>query len=161
MNVTGPSIAGVPLVLFLLDERRYAVDLERVERVLPRVAMAPFPKAPAIVSGVFDLQGELVPVVNVRRRFGLPARPPALSDRFLLVRTARRRLVLAVDSVEPVIEAPAAAMTDADTLVPGLEHVRGIVRLPALGIVFVQDLDRFLSLEEEARLDAALVEGAP
>lgn len=150
---------ATPLVVFALDGQRYGLDLECVERVLPRVAIAPFPKAPAIVSGVFDLQGRLVPVIDVRQRFRLPPRTPQLSDQFLVVHTARRRLALAVDAVEPVVNATAAEMTAPETVVPGLEYVRGIVRLPELGIVFVQDLERFLSLEEEAQLAASGVPG--
>jgi purine-binding chemotaxis protein CheW len=143
---------GAPLVVFRLEGQRYGLDLERVERVLPQVALAPFPKAPAIVSGVFDLHGRLVPVVNVRRRFRLPERAPGVADQLLVVRSARRRLALAVDAVEPVVQVAAGELTAPEAVVPGLEFVRGIARLPALGIVFVHDLDRFLSLDEEAQL---------
>lgn len=146
---------GTPLVVFLLDGQRYGLDVERVERVLPQVALAPFPKAPAIVSGVFDLHGRLVPVVNVRRRFRLPERAPGVADQLLVVRSAQRRLALAVDAVEPVIHATPGELTAPDAVVPGLEFVRGIARLPTLGIIFVHDLDRFLSLDEEAQLVAS------
>lgn len=146
---------GTPLVVFRLDGHRYGLDLERVERVLPQVALAPFPKAPPIVSGVFDLHGGLVPVVNVRRRFGLPERTPGVADQLLIVRSARRQLALAVDAVEPVIHVAAGELTSPEAVVPGLEFVRGIARVPALGIIFVHDLDRFLSLDEESQLAAS------
>jgi len=158
------TIAGATdatgLVIFRLDDQRYALELLRVERVLPRVALTPFPKAPALVDGVFDFQGELVPAINLRRRFRWPERAPRLEDQLLVVRTPRRRLALVIDAVENVISVSAAELTAPADIVPGLEFVRGVVRLPREGIVFVHDLDQLLSLEEEARLEAALDEAA-
>jgi purine-binding chemotaxis protein CheW len=147
------------LVVFSLEGNRYAVELDRVDRVAPMVALAPFPKAPGIVSGVFDFRGRLVPAVNVRRRFRLPERAPRISDQLLLVRTRRHPLALIVDAVEPVVAVQRSEVAAAEDVVPGLEFVRGIVRLPAHGIVFIHDLDTFLSLEEEARLAGALENG--
>ena len=157
MNAAADT-ADARLVVFLLEDQRFGLSLDRIDRVLPMVAIRPFPKAPPIVTGVFVLHGDLVPVVNPRRRLRLPDRRVRTSDQLLVVRTRRRRLALVVDAVENVLEVPAAAITASDALVPGLEFVRGIVRLPREGIVFVQDLDEFLSLEEEAQLAAALSE---
>ena len=141
-------------VIFDLDRQRYALDLARVERVVPRPWLEPFPKAPGIVAGVFVLHGQLVPVLDVRARFRLPAREPRLSDQLLVVRTRRRRVALAVDRVETVTSVPAETLVSPESVVPGLEYLRGVARLSD-GLVFVHDLDTFLSLEEEARLDAA------
>jgi purine-binding chemotaxis protein CheW len=153
------TLASTPahrLVVFLLDERAFAVELGAVERVLRMVAVTPVPRAPDVVLGVFDYQGQVLPVMNVRRRFGLPERAVAPSDQLLLLRTPRRRLAFAVDRVDPAIAVPAGALVAADEVVPGLEHVRGIVRLEERGLVLVHDIETFLSLDESQRLDAAL-----
>lgn len=149
------------LVPFLLDEQRYGIELSHVEIALPMVELARFPRAPAIVRGVFVLQGEPVPAIEVRSRFQLPSRPLSRHDRLLVVRTARRRLALIVDGVEPVVQVPNSAVTLPQTVVPGLTYLRGVTRLPELGIVFVHDLDALLSLDEESDLDLALEETTP
>lgn len=153
------SAVGTPkdgqLVIFLLAGQRYGVALERVERVVRMVALAPFPKAPPIVSGVVNFQGRLVPVVNVRRRFRLPERAPTPADQMMILRTDRRWIGFVVDAVESVLAAKASEVVESETLVPGLEYVRGIVRLPD-GLIFVHDIDAFLSLEEDAQLADAL-----
>lgn len=154
MSGVDAMVAETQLVVFGLDDRGYAVDLGRVERVVPRPEIAPFPRAPDIVSGVFVLHGEMIPVVNVRARFRLPEVPARLSDLLLVVRTPRRRVALIVDRVEGVKPVRAEDMVAPETIVPGLEYVRGVVHLEK-GIVFVHDLDAFLSLDEEAQLDAA------
>lgn len=143
------------LVIFALDTRRYALALTVVERVLRMVETAPLPRAPEIVSGVVDVHGTLVPVLNLRRRFRLPERAPRASDQLLIARTRRRRVALVVDAVEDVIHRAAGDRVDPATVVPGLEYVQGVTRLEPHGLIFIHDLDTFLSLEEEHALAAA------
>lgn len=144
------------LVVFALAGQRYAVPLERVERVAPMVELTNLPQAPAIVLGVFSLHGEIVPVVNVRRRFRLPERAPTIDDQLLVVRTARRVIAMLVDRVDQVVVLRDAAVASPATVVPGLEFLSGIVQLPEAGIVLIQDVDAFLALDEDAQLAAAL-----
>lgn len=143
------------LVVFRLDDQRYALALAVVERVLRMVEVVPFPKAPEIVIGAIDVQGQLLPVLNVRRRFRLPERGAVSRDQLIIARTRRRRVVLAVDGVEGVIDPPATERVPADTVAPGLDYVRGVTRLESQGLVFIHDLESFLSLDEERALEAA------
>jgi purine-binding chemotaxis protein CheW len=62
------------LVVFALDEQRYALRLTAVERIVRAVEVTPLPKAPQIVLGVIDAQGRIIPVVDVRQRFRLTER---------------------------------------------------------------------------------------
>jgi purine-binding chemotaxis protein CheW len=92
------------IVLFSLEEPRYALYLSAVERVIRSVEITPLPKAPEIVLGVINLQGEIIPVIDIRRLFHLPAREIDLEDQFITARTSKRLLVLSVDSVEGVLK---------------------------------------------------------
>ena len=149
--------AGSPmrLVLFALDGQRYGLPLARVERALPMVAVAPLPKAPAIALGVINLHGQVIPVVDVGRRLGLPAREYGLTAHLLVARTARRRLALPVEEALGVQEVSTAAVIPPHAVLPGIGHVAGIATLPD-GILFIHDLDTFLSLDEERQLGEAL-----
>ena len=62
------------IVVFTLDEQRYALHLLAVERVVRAVEVTALPEAPEIVLGVVNVKGRIVPVINVRRRFRLPER---------------------------------------------------------------------------------------
>lgn len=143
------------LVVFLLDERRHALALHSVERVLPMVAVSPLPEAPPVALGVINVHGAVVPVFDVRARFALPPREYGLDARLLLVRTARRRLALAADQVLGVAEITTEGSTHADAVVPGSRGLAGIVALPD-GLVFIHDLDALLSVDEEHQLTRAL-----
>jgi purine-binding chemotaxis protein CheW len=155
--MTAPAAAegADKFVVFVLAGRRYALALGAVERVVRMVALAPLPRAPAIVLGLVDLQGEVVPVLDVRRRFRLPERAPRASDPLIVARTRRRRVGLVVESVEAVIERAAAERIAPETVAPGLDYVQGVTRLEPHGLVLIHDLDTFLSLDEERALTAA------
>ncbi len=143
------------LVVFSLEGGRYALSLPAVQGVARAVEDTPLPKAPAIVLGVINVRGQIVPVLNIRRRFGLPEREIALSDHFLLAHTSRRPVALAVDNVTGVLTRPIEAIIAAETILPEMEYVRGVVKLED-GLIFIHDLDTFLSLEEESALEEAL-----
>lgn len=145
-----------PSVGFSLDAQVFALPLAVVRRVLRAVHITPLPQAPAIVSGVIDMRGELVPVIDLRLRFGLPARALAPSDQFLVAMGRKRSLALRVDSTDGLIAIPDSDCTPIDEVVPGGAGLRGIART-ANGIVLVQDLDALLTLEEEQALEEAIV----
>lgn len=147
----------VPLVVFRVDSARYALSLASVERVFGMVAVAALPKAPAVVLGVVNIHGALVPVLDIRARFGLPRREWSPSSHLLVARTPRRMVALPVDEVIGVIEVSEATVIPPDVVVPGTSHVSGLVALPD-GLLFIQDLDAFLSLDEGERLERALGE---
>lgn len=146
------------LLVFRVADARYGIALESVERAVAVVEITPLPKAPEIVRGVVNFQGQIVPAVDLRIRFGLPAREPRLTDRLLLARTAHRAVALMVDDVEGVVECADERISAAQAVVPGAQHVAGVVDLGD-GLVLIHDLARCLSLDEERALQEALAHG--
>jgi purine-binding chemotaxis protein CheW len=143
------------IVCFVLDDVRYALPLESVERVVRAVAITPLPHAPEIILGVINVQGRIVPVADMRRRFGLPAREIALTDHMVIAHTCKRALALVVDAVQGVLQCSERDVVAMEAVVARLEYVEGIVRM-ADGLILIHDLDRFLALEEERTLQQAM-----
>ena len=143
------------LVVFSLDELHYALDLSAVERTVHMVEITPLPQAPEIIVGVINFQGQIIPVLNIRKRFRLPERAGSLSDQLLIARTQRRTVALAVDAVHSVIERSPLEILNPESVVPGMEYVKGLVKF-ADGMIFIHNLDAFLSLEEETVLEKAI-----
>jgi purine-binding chemotaxis protein CheW len=142
------------LLVFSLDDQRYALDLSVVQRVARMVEITPLPKAPEIVLGVVNLQGDVIPVVNIRKRFGLPEREISLSDALIFARTGRRRLAVVADSVSSVIQSGPEQIVRPERIAPGIQYVAGVVKLPD-GMLLIHDLAKFFSLDEEMMLDQA------
>jgi purine-binding chemotaxis protein CheW len=148
---------SLQLVVFTLDEQRYALNLPSVERAIHMIEITPLPTAPEIVIGVVNVHGAVVPVLNIRKRFGLPEREPELGDQLIIARTARRIVALVVDTVSDVVDIPSGELVAPETILPQLELVKGVVKLDD-GMVFIHDLAAFLSLEEEQALETAIEE---
>ena len=146
-----------PLVVFTLDGQRYAIPLAAIEKVFPTVEITPIPKAPEIVLGLVNIRGRVVPVVDIRRRFGLPEREPQIYDHMIVAFTGKRSVAFVADGATGVLEIPESEITALRDLLPGTEYVEGVARLPD-GLVLIHDLETFLSLEEENLLDRAMNE---
>ena len=143
------------LVIFTLDEQRYALHLSSVERAIRMIEVTPLPTAPEIVIGVVNVHGAVVPVLNIRKRFHLPEREPDFGDQLIIAHTARRDVALVVDTVSDMVTLPAMELVAPETILPQLELVEGVVKLED-GMVFIHDLAAFLSLEEDQALEAAI-----
>jgi purine-binding chemotaxis protein CheW len=144
-----------PLVVLTLDEQRYALPLSAVERVVRTVEVTPLPNAPDIIAGVVNVQGQIIPVADIRKRFRLPAREITLSDQLIIAHTSRRPVTLVVDAVIGVVECAEQDITAAEAIVPGTEYVKGVAKLKD-GMILIHDLNSFLSLEEAQSLEDAM-----
>ncbi|MDY6861397.1 MAG: chemotaxis protein CheW [Thermodesulfobacteriota bacterium] len=143
-------------VVFFLDNQKYALSLPDVKRAVRAVEITSLPEAPEIVSGVINIQGLITPVINIRKRFRLQEKEIDPKDRFIIADTSKRLVVLMVDEVEGVIESKSQEIVTGEKILPGMEYVEGVLKLED-GIVFIHDLSRFLSLEEDQKLDDAMV----
>ena len=142
------------LVAFEVEGMRIAVPLETVERVVRMVAVTPLPSVPEMIRGLINDRGRLLPVVDPRVRFGLAAQEPRLDDRLVIVRTPERALAVVASEVHGVIEVEDAEAVPVTSILPSGGSVEAVVRLPD-GLLLIQDMGRFLSLEEEMALRGA------
>ena len=159
-EATGQSAPLRPVVEFALDSQRYALPLETVEQVLAMVLVSPLPQAPDMVVGVINFHGVLLPVLDIRSRFGLPPRTWGPQTQLMVVRPGPYRLVLPVDQVSGVSRVSVDPIPPEALIYPGVGPLAGIVRLPD-GLLFLCDVEAFLSLDEARQLAAALKEMNP
>ncbi|MDD4071621.1 MAG: chemotaxis protein CheW [Desulfobacterales bacterium] len=143
------------LLTFCLDDRKIALYVSAVQRIIPMIEVSALPKAPEIVVGIINLQGTLIPVFDIRRRFRLPPREVHLDDQMIIATTAKRTVALIVDSVDDVIEIPHERIIAAEQILPELEYVEGVMKSES-GMILIHDLEQFLSLPEEKALGEAM-----
>ena len=144
-------------VVFRLGEDEFALPIEAVEEV----ARAPdqvtrVPKTPKFLEGVMNLRGEVLPVVDQRRRFDMPPAPAPDARRLLVVRTERHRAGLIVDSVSEVLRSTPQAIEPAPQLAGEAERlVEGVINLPHSGrLVLLLNPAELLTRAERGLLDA-------
>jgi purine-binding chemotaxis protein CheW len=152
MNASGRQPGDRLMLLgFRLDRGRHALALDAVERAIRAAAVTPLPGMPAPMLGILDLEGELLPVLSVRRRLGMDQPPLSPDHHFLVARMASRRVLLVVDAVESLFER-SWARPPGDL---GYRGLRGIVQLED-GLVLIHDLEAFFAPEEWRAVDRAI-----
>lgn len=139
------------LLVFCLDDQRYALRLEAVERVVRAVEVTPLPDAPEIVHGIINVQGRIVPAINMRKRFRLPEKELCPSDQFIICSASQRTFALAADAVHGIVECPKQAVVTAEEVLPRMEYVEGVMIL-ADGMILISNIGMLLSVGEEAVL---------
>jgi purine-binding chemotaxis protein CheW len=147
------------LLVFSLDGKRYAIHLQAVERGVPAVEITPLPEGPDIVTGVINVHGRVIPVLNIRRKFRLHERDMDLNDNIVIVKGSKWTVAFAVDSVEGVIERRQEEIIPAETILPDMEYTEGVVKIND-DIVFLHDIDKALSFEKkEDKLETVITKG--
>ncbi len=95
------------LVSFQLGLEEFAIDILGVQEIIRFVEITPVPNAPYYVEGVVNLRGKVIPIINLRSRFGLSAAEPTKDTRIIVVEVEHSILGFIVDSVEEVLRLPA------------------------------------------------------
>ncbi len=143
------------ILTFRLDDLRFALYLHNVDRVIRAMAVAPVPKVAPSIYGIMDFHGEHIPVVNIRARFAMPQKHISASDRFIISVWKNRKLAVAVDEVEQLIETTAKNINRLDvSAAHGLDGKfknSGLELIDAMsdesGIIIIYDLEKLLGSE--------------
>ena len=147
----------IQLVLFKLGEEEFGVnilqarEIEKLDQGLTRV-----PKAPPFVEGVINLRGEIIPIVDLRKRFGLTLPPVGYDSRVIIVEVRGAPVGMLVDAVVEVIRVPVSAVEPPPPITKGVEsqYLAGVAKVDNRLIVLL-NLDRALSPEESQELAEA------
>jgi purine-binding chemotaxis protein CheW len=139
------------LVTFDVDELRCAIDAGPVVEMMRAVALRRIPGQPEFVAGVIDLRGAIVPVLDVRMRFGRPSKEMVLSHRFIVIKTRAHTVALWVDAIRDLVSLRVEDLTRREGFVLGTRSFAGVARTPA-GLIMIHDPDDFLSESESEAL---------
>jgi len=143
------------IIVFRLGDEEFGVDIlqvreiEKLDQEITRV-----PKAPPFVEGVFNLRGEVVPVVDLRKRFGLTVRPLGYETRVIIVEIEDNLVGMMVDSVTEVMRIKISAIEAAPRITKGVDayFLNGVAKIDGRLIILL-NLERALSAEEAKELE--------
>ncbi len=145
------------LVVFELASEHYGLDIAGVEGIIKMQTITAVPHAPAFVEGVTNLRGSVVPVIDLRKRFGLPPEEESKNTRIVVVYMDQTKIGMVVDAVSEVlrvsddsIEPPPPMVTTVNS-----QFIKGIAKLEGR-LVILLDLSKVLSVEEKEIMRAAV-----
>lgn len=157
-RVAGAGAQTRQLVVFTLAGETYGVDIYQVREIIRVPDVTKVPKAPDFVEGVINLRGGVIPVLDLRRRFGMASQEASADARIVIVELADELIGMRVDGVSEVlrldadkIEPPSPYIVNVDS-----QFVSGIARIDDHLILLI-DLNLILHPEEQEELkDVAL-----
>ena len=136
-------------VTFRLDKEKYGVNVMLVQEVLRISEIAPVPGAPSYVLGIINLRGNVVTVVDTRKRFGLMPKEIDESSRIVIIEVNNNVIGMLVDSVADVVDLRKSEIEGAPNV--GTEdsskYIQGVASRDN-ELLIVIDLNKFLSEEE-------------
>ena len=142
-------------VTFRLDSELYGVNVLQVQEVLRATEITPVPGAPEYVMGIINLRGNVVTVVDTRKRFELSPRPMDDASRIIILESDHQVIGILVDSVAEVVEMRASEIETA----PGVgseesaRYIQGVCSREGELLILI-DLKRLFTEGEQRELAA-------
>lgn len=142
----------IELLTFEIWQERFGIPLAEVREVVRAVSIARLPNAPAVVEGVVNVRGSIVPVLDIRARFNLRPKAVEPADHFVIAFAKHRLVAIRVDHVTGLMTLASSDVEDLTVVVPGSNLVAGVAKLHD-GLLLIHDLATFLSVTEAEELD--------
>ena len=143
------------IIMFTIDELLYALPLTSVVKVIHAIEIRHLPKAPEIISGIINVKGQIIPVADIRKRFGLTEREIELEDRIIIADTGKRKVALFVDAVTGIKDLATRQFVNSKESLPFAGYIKGVAKIDD-ELILIYDLEQFLSPDEEKELEQAL-----
>ncbi len=147
------------LVSFQLGGEHYAIDIMDVEGIVNVEDVRPIPNAPSYVEGIFNLRGDIIPVINLHRRFHLHKAELSEEDEllsgFVIVNIDGMQLAVIIDKVSRVLTVSTDEIQPPPQMIAGIgaEYIEGVVHRDE-GYLIILDTRRLFDVRELSRLES-------
>ncbi|MCE1189817.1 MAG: chemotaxis protein CheW [Ignavibacteria bacterium] len=150
-NTKGDSSEVLQLVSFKVGEEEFGVDILKVQEINKMTQITRVPNAPAFVEGVINLRGRVIPIVDLRKRLGLPERAHDKNTRIVVVEILNKTIGFIVDAVSEVLRISKDITEKPPELVAGIDadYITAVAKLDDRLLILLE-LEKVLSTEEKA-----------
>ena len=147
----GAGQAEVQVVTFRLADEEYAIDILQVKEILMWTEVTRMPRAPHFIEGIVNLRGQMVPIIDLRKRLGLEQRDRTKDTRIVIADMGDEIIGMVVDAVREVTRLPQSAIAPPPSMIAGVgaEFLTGIGQVGERVLIML-DLSKVLRAEEIA-----------
>ncbi len=141
------------LVTFQLSEELYGIDIMDVKEIVPSTEIRSIPNAPSYVEGLFNLRGEIIPIINLHKRFHLKkarlAEDDVLLSGFIIIDLGGMKLGVIIDKVERVVSIDFSDVQPPPQMLSGIgaEYIQGVVN-QSEGYLIILDIRKLFNAKE-------------
>lgn len=157
-NDLGEGVGSIQLVSFRLDQEEYGIEITKVQEIILMGQITRVPQTPDFIKGLINLRSTVIPIVDLRLRFGLAQEKITDETRIMVVNVAGKTIGIIVDAVSEVLRIAQEQIAPPPPTVAGLgrEYLTGLVKLEKRLLILL-DIDKILG-EEEAAMAEAIAE---
>lgn len=154
MNDRKDVVSEEQLVVFQLLDQVYGVDIALVHEIIRMETITKIPRSPEFIEGVINLRGKIVPVVDLRKRFGLEVAGKTATSRIIVVEVNGNMIGMVVDAVLEVLRIPKDKIEPPPPIVHVIDsvYIKGIA-LWDKNLIILLDLDKVLYEHEREQLE--------
>lgn len=141
------------MVSFNIGQEEFGLDIQRIQEINRMVDITRVPNAPEFVSGVINLRGKVIPIIDLRKRFGFPLKENNKSTRIIVVELSETVIGFIVDAVQEVIRIPKSITEPPPPIVAGIgsEYITAVAKLENRLLILL-DPERILLEKEKQEL---------
>jgi len=155
------KVSEEQLVVFSLADETYGIDISVVNEIIRMQSITQVPRTPEFVEGVINLRGRIVPVIDLRKRFGLEVSEETQASRIMVVELEGIIMGMIVDAVSEVLRLPKDSIEPTPPMVSGVDaaYLRGVGKWDDRLIILL-DIDKVLYKNEQEMVARAVQEAA-
>jgi len=153
---TGEAGGSLQVVSFRLAQEEYAIEITRVQEIILIGEVTSLPQTPPYIKGVINLRSTVIPIVDLRLRFGLPLEEVTDETRIMVVNVAGKTIGLIVDAVSEVLRIAQEQISPPPPTVAGLEqnYLVGLAKLDERLLILL-DIEQIILEEDQSELEPA------
>lgn len=157
-NKSHTQSTNIQLICFRLGAETYGMDIIQIKEIIRHQKVTLVPKAPAFIEGVINLRGMVIPVIDLRKRFGLPT-DTAAKNRIIITQIENKLAGFVVDLVTDIILLSKAVLMPPPEMVKGVEaeYLDGMADIQG-ELLFVVNIDKMLTADEKIYLDVPIAD---
>ena len=156
-NGVAEATTSMQLVSFQLAEEEYGIEITKIREIILMGEITQIPQTPHYVKGLINLRSTVIPVIDLRTRFGLSEGELTDESRIMVLHVGTKTIGIVVDGVSEVLRVTPDQIAPPPPTVAGLgrEYLTGLVKLDGRLLIML-DIDKILGEEDTATLDTAM-----
>ncbi len=145
---------SVQVATFRIGSEEYGVDISQIQEIIRMVEVTRVPRTPHFMEGVINLRGQLIPIVDLRARFGMERVAPTKTTRIIVTEIGTKRVGIIVDSASEVLTIPLEAIEQAPEMIAGVgaDFLQGVGKVGERLIILL-DLTMVITDPQRKELD--------